>query len=166
MPERNFTITTADALRRSVAMLQRRLRALRAEHGVSASKLVILGRLNRAAGPLAATELARLERLAPQSLTRIMADLETSGFITRTPSEADRRQTLVAITPEGRKLLAADAHRQDVWIAGALAANFSETERGVLALAAPLLDRLAATPAEIVVPVSAVIEESREAVLF
>jgi DNA-binding MarR family transcriptional regulator len=143
---------TADAIRRVVAMVQRRLRTLRAEHGVSASKLVILGRLNRAAAPLPATELARLERLAPQSVTRMMADLETSKFITRTPCETDRRQTLVAITQEGRKLLAADAHRQNTWIAGALAANFSETERGLLTLAAPLLDRLAATPDEIAAP--------------
>ena len=146
------TIRTADAIRRAVALMQRRLRTQRADHGVSASKLVILGRLNRAAAPLPATELARLERLAPQSLTRIMADLETSHFITRTSSESDRRQTLVAITAEGRKLLAVDALRQNAWIAGALAANFSETERGLLDLAAPLLDRLASTPTQIAAP--------------
>jgi DNA-binding MarR family transcriptional regulator len=163
MTERESAMRTADAIRRAVALVQRRLRALRAEHGVSASKLVILGRLNRAAAPLPATELARLERLAPQSLTRMMADLETSSLITRTPCETDRRQMLVAITPEGRKLLAADAHRQNAWIAGALAANFSETERGLLALAAPLLDRLASTPAEIAAGGA---KGGKEAVLF
>ena len=56
-----------------MARLQRQLRTLRADHGVSPSKLVILGHLHRASAPLTAADLARMERLQPQTLTRAIA---------------------------------------------------------------------------------------------
>ena len=132
----------ADALRRAVAKLQRQLRRLRADHGVSASKLIILGRLNRAEAPLTAVDLARLERLQPQSLTRIIAELEELGLVSRRQSDVDRRQILINITQAGRDLLRADAREQTAWIAAAVEARLSGTEQGLLALAVSLLDRI------------------------
>jgi DNA-binding MarR family transcriptional regulator len=132
----------ADALRRAVAKLQRQLRRLRADHGVSASKLIILGRLNRAEAPLTAVDLARLERLQPQSLTRIIAELEELGLVSRRQSDVDRRQILIDITQAGRDLLHADAREQTAWIAAAVEARLSGTEQGLLALAVSLLDRI------------------------
>jgi DNA-binding MarR family transcriptional regulator len=132
----------ADALRRAVAKLQRQLRRLRADHGVSASKLIILGRLNRAEAALTAVDLARLERLQPQSLTRIIAELEELGLVSRRQSDVDRRQILIDITQAGRDLLRADAREQTAWIAAAVEARLSGTEQGLLALAVSLLDRI------------------------
>jgi DNA-binding MarR family transcriptional regulator len=132
----------ADALRRAVAKLQRQLRRLRADHSVSASKLIILGRLNRAEAALTAVDLARLERLQPQSLTRIIAELEELGLVSRRQSDVDRRQILIDITQAGRDLLRADAREQTAWIAAAVEARLSGTEQGLLALAVSLLDRI------------------------
>lgn len=135
-------LRAADALRRGLTRLYRRLRRVRADHGVSASKLSVLGRLHRAAGPLTAVELARLERLQPQSLTRIIADLDERGLVARRQDANDRRQVLIGITEAGRALLREDARRQTRWLAGAMAGGLTETERGILGLAAGILEKL------------------------
>ena len=132
----------AAMLRRALSGLQRQLRGLRADHGVSPSKLVILSRLHRAPGPLAAVDLARLERLQPQSLTRIIAELHERGLVTRRQSEIDRRQILIEITSQGRELLRVDARQQIVWLARAMETQLTGTEQGLLVLAAGLLERL------------------------
>jgi DNA-binding MarR family transcriptional regulator len=134
---------TARTIRRSVTRMSRRLRVLRSDHGVSASKLSLLGRLNQAKAPMIATELAQLERLQPQSLTRLIADLDAHGFIQRRQAEADRRQLLIEITAKGSELLATDARQQDAWLAQVMTARLTGAERQVLRIAAELLDRLA-----------------------
>ncbi len=136
-------LTTANALRRSVARMGRRLRALRADHGVSGAKLSLLARLHRAARPLTAVELARFERLQPQSLTRIIADLDELGLIRRRPDALDRRQILIETTAKGEALLAMDALQQNAWLSTAMLANLSAAERDILRIAADLMDRLA-----------------------
>jgi len=138
------TLATANMLRRSNAALSRRLRAMRVDHGVSASKLSVLGLLERASGPLTASELADLDGLQPQSLTRIIADLEESGLILRRQGESDRRQVLIEITKKGHDLLAVDARRQNGWLAEAMVTTLTPTEQRMLRIAAELLDRLAA----------------------
>jgi DNA-binding MarR family transcriptional regulator len=133
----------AVALRRALSRLMRAMRHVRADHGVSASKLSVLGRLHRAEQPLTAVELARAERLQPQSLTRILADLAERGLIERRQDEGDRRALLIDITPTGRALLAEDARLQSAWLARAMQQRLTPTEASLLALAATLLDRLA-----------------------
>ena len=136
------SLAAANLLRRSLSDFARRMRGLRDAHGVSASKLSVLGRLYRAGRPLSATELARLERLQPQSLTRIIADLETDGFILRSRNESDARQLDIAISEAGSMLLMRDAHRQNIWLAKAMDERLTPAERAILALSAELLDRL------------------------
>lgn len=48
-------------------------------------------------------ELAYLLDMRQQSLSELLAKLERSGYITRTPSEEDKRITLISLTEEGRK---------------------------------------------------------------
>ncbi|QNQ09980.1 MarR family winged helix-turn-helix transcriptional regulator [Sphingomonas alpina] len=138
----------ANPIRRSLSDFARRMRSLRVDHGVSAAKLSVLGRLLRADGPLTATDLAALERLQPQSLTRIIADLDELGFITRRQGERDRRQIEIEITAAGSELIRRDAHRQNLWLAQAMTERLTPAERAMLRLAAELLDRLAEQPAE------------------
>jgi DNA-binding MarR family transcriptional regulator len=140
-------LRAADALRRSLARLNRILRKLRADHGVSAAKLSVLGRLHRAGAALTAVDLARQEGLQPQSLTRIIAELDELGLVRRRPDDADRRQVLIEISEHGRELLAVDARAQNAWLAAAIDAKLTGTEQGLLALAIPLLDRLAESKA-------------------
>jgi DNA-binding MarR family transcriptional regulator len=91
-------------------------------------------------------ELARAERVEPQSLTRILSDLAERGLIERRPDPADRRALRIDITPAGRALLIEDARLQSAWLARAMQQRLSPTEASLLALAATLLDRLADDP--------------------
>jgi DNA-binding MarR family transcriptional regulator len=141
-------VHAATKVRRSVTHLARRLRGLRSDHGISGSKLAILGWLFRAGKPMTATDLARLERLQPQSLTRIIAELDEQRLIRRTPDETDRRQILIEITPAGQELLIVDAYRQDRWLMEVMLARMTRAEREILLIAAELLDKLASEPAE------------------
>jgi len=131
----------ATMVRRSVSRLARRLRLERTDHGVPLSGLSVLAHL-MGSGTLTATALAALEHVQPQSMTRILNDLEAGGLIVREPDETDRRQLRLDITSRGRALLMEDARRKDAWLAGVLAAELTETEREVLRIAARLLDRI------------------------
>jgi DNA-binding MarR family transcriptional regulator len=135
----------ATMVRRSVTRLARRLRVERMDHGVPLSGLSVLAHLLRS-GTLTATALAALEHVQPQSITRILNDLETAGLIVREPDSSDRRQLRLDITPKGRALLMEDARRQDAWLSGVLMAELSEVEQGVLRIAAQLLDRISDQP--------------------
>jgi len=131
----------ATMVRRSVTRLARRLRVERMDHGVPLSGLSVLAHLLRS-GTLTATALAALEHVQPQSITRILNDLETAGLIVREPDSSDRRQLRLDITSKGRALLMEDARRQDAWLAAVLMAELTEAEQAVLRIAAQLLDRI------------------------
>ena len=142
------TAQAATSIRRGVTQLARHLRRFRANHKLSAAKLALLGHLYRSHGPLTANDLARLESLQPQSLTRLIADLEQEGLILRQRAEGDRRQIDIKITQAGLTLLISDARRQDVWLGGAMARSLTDTEIEILRLAGPLLARLASPSAD------------------
>lgn len=133
---------TATALRHAASRLHRRLRQSGAETSQSLGKLSLLGLLQRSAAPMTIGDLARIERLQPQTLTRIVAELEADGLIDRGVDPEDRRQLPIAISDAGRNLLVQYARQQSAWLADAMR-DFNETELGVIALAAPLLERLA-----------------------
>jgi DNA-binding MarR family transcriptional regulator len=141
-PEPEQIQAVAVALRRAVTSVARRLRAERAAHGVSSSKLSVLGRLVRQ-GALTATKLAEDERIQPQSLTRLLAELEQAAFITRREDESDKRQLLIEITPRGHQLLVKDAYQQTAWLARAIPAVLSPIETQLIWLSARLLQGLA-----------------------
>ena len=135
-------IAAARALRRGTSELYRRLRAERVSHGLSPSKLSILGRL-ALSGPLTVTALAAKERVQPQSLTRTLADLEESKLIIRRQDQTDRRQSLTEITRLGEYLLRNDARRQAAWLAVAMSSVLTPAERELLRVAAQLMRQLA-----------------------
>ncbi len=93
-------------------------------------------------GVMTAKELAELEHVQPQSLTRILADLEAEKFIHREQAEIDRRQVQIKISAKGRDLLVLDARRQDAWLKRAIAETLTDAEREFLVMAARLLNRL------------------------
>lgn len=127
---------------RAVLALGRRMRTDRPQGTVSVSAISILGTLNRL-GPLAATRLAAEERLQPQSLTRIVASLERNGLIVRTRSAADQRALLIALTEQGRSVLAADLRARRAWLEKTIAATLSEQERDLLFAASEVMLKLA-----------------------
>lgn len=128
----------AAALRRATTRLSRRLQQERPQRTVSLNQFSLLGHLSRY-GPTTVSDLAALERAQPQSLTRPLASLESDGLIHRAPDPADGRRVLVSITDAGRAVLATDMRQRDAWLALVMA-RLSPTERGVLALAAELME--------------------------
>jgi DNA-binding MarR family transcriptional regulator len=131
----------AAVLRRCVQRLSRRLSAERSTQGLSLTKISVLGHLARQ-GDLTATELAVADRLRPQSLTRVLAELRSDGLVRPVVAGGDRRERRLRITEAGRAALAADMRQRDDWLAEVMAERLSQTERDLLALCAPLLERL------------------------
>jgi DNA-binding MarR family transcriptional regulator/catechol 2,3-dioxygenase-like lactoylglutathione lyase family enzyme len=129
-------------LRGAVNALQARLRAQGSGGGVGPTALVVLGRLLRA-GVLSAGELAELEGLQPQSLTRALKSLEEAGLIDRGIDEADHRRSTIAITAAGEVLLRDMLRKQIGWLARAIENGLTPSERETLRAAAGLLERIA-----------------------
>jgi len=127
-------------VRRGASRLGRRLRLERPADSMSGSKVAVLAHLRRW-GPATPGEVADAERLQPQSLTRVIADLEAADLLTRRRDERARRQFVLEITHAGRLALAVDMESRDAWLAEAMA-DLTETERQVLYLAGVLMDRL------------------------
>ena len=132
---------TAAYIRRGVTHLARRLRVERSDDSVSSGKISILNHLVRW-GAMTPGQLAAAEFLQPQSLTRMLAELERAGLVDRWADERDRRQYLVAITAEGRDALHGDMASRDAWLARALV-RLTPAERDLLRIAATLMERIA-----------------------
>ena len=93
-------------LMEAVSLLQHQVeQQLRAEGDISYVQFQLLARLASAHGPLTMTELADGVVYSRSGLTYQAALLEKAGLITRGPSLADDRATLVSITDSGRALL-------------------------------------------------------------
>jgi DNA-binding MarR family transcriptional regulator len=135
----------AASLRDGVLRLSRRLQGERSASGLSLTKISMLGHLSRR-GPLRPSELAAADRLQPQSVTRVLAELVRDGLAQRFPDPADGRQHRLRITAAGRGALADDMRRRDEWLAGALERELTATERALLADVADLLARLGDSP--------------------
>jgi DNA-binding MarR family transcriptional regulator len=123
--------------------LARRLRYQRAEHDLGLGQLSVLATLDRH-GAMTAGELAEHEQVRPPSMTKTIGCLLEAGYVTRTPSERDRRQVVVDLTPAARTLLREDRRRRDQWLAARLRALPPE-QRATLAAAVPVLEGLAGT---------------------
>ena len=130
----------ASSLRLAVMRLARRMRAERADTSLTLSQLAALATLDRH-GPLTPSELAAHEKVQPPSMTRLAASLEAAGLVTRTGHPSDRRQVLLAVSPDGAAMLREDRQRREAWLAQRLRALEPE-DRAVLRKAAVILDRL------------------------
>jgi DNA-binding MarR family transcriptional regulator len=140
MPTMTRTAELASSLRVSVMRLSRRLRYERADFSLSLTQIATLATLERH-GPSTPRELAEHEKVQPPSMTRVLAGLEESGLIDRTPHESDGRQHLVSLTQAARDLLREDRRRRDAWLARRLA-ELTQEERDLLRAAAPVIERL------------------------
>ncbi len=127
----------------AVLRLGRRLRAERPASSVSLSQLGILATLDRL-GAMPAARLADYERLRPQSLTRLIAEMQTAGLIVRRRGATDRRTLRIELTRKGRSALAHDIGARREWLERAMAATLSAAEQAVLRLSAELMLKVAA----------------------
>jgi DNA-binding MarR family transcriptional regulator len=138
MSPRQDTALLASDLRVVLGQLVRRLRA---EHRFPLSHGTVLGRLDRE-GAQSTSDLALSERVRPQSMAQIVADLQADGLIERRPDPGDRRRMLIELTEQGRNALEEDRRSREGWLARAVADTLSPEEQATLARAVKLLERL------------------------
>jgi len=92
---------------------------------------------------MTAGALAAADRLQPQSVTRVLAELESAALIQRQANPVDKRQRVFSISAAGHAALQADMRQRDEWLAAVMHGNLSDLERDVVLLAAGILERLA-----------------------
>jgi DNA-binding MarR family transcriptional regulator len=131
--------SAANELRIVIGQLVRRLRA---KNTAPISQVVVLARLERE-GPKTTSALAAAERVRPQSMAHTLAELEAVGGIARRPDPGDRRQVLIELTDEGRRILLFDRQRREGWLARAIEGELTPEEQLALLEAVPLLRRIA-----------------------
>ncbi len=134
----------ASAVQAAVRLLVQRLRQTKAGEGddLTASETSALARLDRS-GPTTSTELARLERISPQSIGATVAALEERGLVARQADPADGRRAILSLTPAGHELLGRRRSARSELLSHALADRFTRAELKQLQIAAPLIERLA-----------------------
>lgn len=148
----DLTLDIADQLQQSSWRLLRALRAVRSTEGLSTSKLGVLGCLHRD-GLATAAGLASYLHVQPQSLTRMIEDLERRCLITRRTNTEDRRQNLLEITDAGTQILRDTVREQRKILAQAMINELTHPEQELIRVSAELMDKLAtATEALIVTP--------------
>jgi len=96
-----------ESLRRIVRALDVHSRALLREHRLTGPQLSVLKELARQ-GPTPIGTLAKRTFLGAPTVTGVVDRLERQGWVARGPGREDRRQVVITITEEGRRLLDSD----------------------------------------------------------
>ncbi len=131
----------APQLRTAVMRLSRRLRQERPDDQLTPSQLSVLGDLSLH-GSLTPGELAELEHVRPPTMSRIVAALESDGWVTRQDHPTDGRQCLIEMTQQAVDWVENYREVRDSWLRTRLA-ELTIEERETLLAAVPVLDRLA-----------------------
>jgi DNA-binding MarR family transcriptional regulator len=132
----------AGALRVAVGLVVRKLRQAPVEGELTMAESSALSRLERG-GPATSSDLARLERISPQSMGATVATLLERGLVERSKDPGDGRRIVLSVTQAGRRTVHDKRSARTEQIVAALRAAFSEDELGQLKAAAALLERLA-----------------------
>ena len=123
-----------------VLRLGRRLRAQRPADSVSLSALSLMATLNEH-GPMPAARLAERQRLQPQSLTRLIQDLEEKGLIARGPGP-DRRTLMLSLTEKGMEAFRYDIAARHRWLRDEMTRLLDAEDQVLLAMAASVMLKL------------------------
>jgi DNA-binding MarR family transcriptional regulator len=105
----------AARLRHGVGRLARRLRREGAAGGAGQPQLSALTAIERH-GTMTMGALSTHEQVQPPTMTKVVAGLVEEGLVARTPDPLDRRIAWLAVTPEGRKLLARRRRNMDSFL--------------------------------------------------
>jgi DNA-binding MarR family transcriptional regulator len=92
-------------------------------------------------GPIRLGDLAAREKVAPATLSRVVAGLVEHGYVERSTDPEDGRAGLLTATAAGEQLLRDSRARRSAELAGRLQ-GLSEAERAAVLGAAPALRKL------------------------
>jgi len=134
----------ADRLHSVAIHLLRQLRREDDATGLGAARLSALS-VVVFAGPVSVGNLARAEQVRSPTMSRVVADLEARGLVTRGPSPTDGRAVKVTATPEGRTVMQAGRRRRVATLTRRLG-GLTARDLAVLDRAATVLEKALATP--------------------
>ncbi|MEO8886407.1 MAG: MarR family transcriptional regulator [Mucilaginibacter sp.] len=77
-------------------------------------------------------ELAAMEKITNQSMSQILNHLHDLGYTTRTAMPDDKRKVMIALTPEGERVLLQVRNEIDEWLLRAIEATCSKQEQELL----------------------------------
>lgn len=129
-------------LRRSITRVGRLLGTGMPRGELTPMKLAALGVLRRS-GPLSASALAARIGIRPQSMTRILADLEAAELLTRRRDPDDAREHRLEATAKAMRLMREEGKRRDQAIREAMQRVLTPLEIDLLLIAARALHKLA-----------------------
>jgi DNA-binding MarR family transcriptional regulator len=133
----------AAALQSAVRLLVQRLRqSPLLKGGLTSAENSALARLERA-GSASPSELARLERISPQSMGATLAALDARALVRREADPLDGRRSIVSLTPAGEAQLREGRRARNELLTAALREGFTPAELWELRTAARLIERLA-----------------------
>lgn len=98
-------VRAVGAVRDVGAQLGASVAASLAASGVTEGRLRLLGVLSIQGKPLAPSEIAEHSGVTRATVTGLVRQLEDQGYVARRDDPADRRRSLVELTPAGRALI-------------------------------------------------------------
>jgi DNA-binding MarR family transcriptional regulator len=111
-----------------------------AETDLTPTKLAHLATIDRE-GPMSLGDLACAERVTAPTVTKVVRELEALDLVVREVDDADKRVSLVRVTPLGAQTITASRTRKDAWLTEQLA-DLSAAELESLEGAVAILERL------------------------
>ena len=124
----------------AVGLLVRRVRAASASDELSLTEAAVLSRLAKE-GPATTADLARAERIKPQSMGTAVASLEQMGLVQRIPHPTDGRQANIELTAKGSAVRKSSVDAKRAWLVKAVA-QLEGKERKTLFKATGIIKRL------------------------
>lgn len=122
--------------------LNKRLRQEAQNHPETWSQMLVLSAIDQMDGMATPSKIAEAENIRSSNLAALLKDLEARDLITRTPDTEDRRRTWIGLSDQGCRVLQASRKRRDEWLAEAVDACLTATERKQLEAAGLLMDKL------------------------
>jgi DNA-binding MarR family transcriptional regulator len=141
-PDARYAREVAGALRVAIGIIYRKLKQSPVEDELTVAESSALSRLERG-GPATSSDLARVERISPQSMGVTVAALLERRLIERSRDPEDGRRIVLAITEAGQRTVHGRRGARTEQIAAALSGNFTAAEREQLMAATALFERLA-----------------------
>ena len=130
----------AGELRLACMRISRRVR-FESTDVIAPHQFSVMCRLESA--PCTPGELAEIERVSAPSMTRTVNRLVEIGYVERAPDPTDRRQVILTLTTEARKVLKDTRRKRDAWMSVRVG-HLTPEEQAVLQRAAAILTRVAA----------------------
>lgn len=140
--EANPSDGTITEFRRSITRLARLLSTSMPKGELTPLKLSALTAVRRN-GPMSAKTLAATLGILPQSLTRIVGELEADGLVNRSRGTTDTREHILDLTHKAVELMKEEGYRRDEFVRVTMERVLSSVEIDLLILAGKTINKLA-----------------------